>query len=271
MRISDFPIICEIKDEYNKMRQDGIFRDEAVEKLKDRYKNEISSGAASDGILFKVGLADAQYALREISAEVAEYGMEALKEIEQTDWHISPSEIIKRREWYSKAPMQERKKVKKAKRFRCSWKIGDTFAFQLLGKEAEEFGLSGRFVLFRKVSEAEEANGAVKPVVTVSMWDDAPLPSTAAEFQRLPILKLDNGRANTRKDQFIYRTEMLIENEKMLQDLNLQYLGNFYDVVMPKDEAVIEYVGYMKKLAINRIIINCCHYWRNHHIYETME
>ena len=270
MRISDFPIIGEIKDEYKKLRQDGNFRDKAVEKIRNSYANEISCGEESDGLLFKIGLADAQYAIRELSSEVAEEAMAALQEIAQTDWNITPGDIARRREWYAKAPMKERKKVNQVKRFHCNWKIGDTFAFRLLGNEAKEFGLFGRFILFRKVDEAVAPNGAVRPIVTVSMWDDGPLPRTSLEFQRLPILKLDNGRANTRKDQFIYRVEMLIENAGMLEALDLQYLGNFSDVVMPNDEAVIEYVGYMKKLALNRIVINCCQYWSNHHIYESM-
>jgi hypothetical protein len=271
MRITDFPVLTEIKNEYTRLRQEGASRDDTVAKLKFSYRHEMDSGAEDEGLLFWVGLADAQYALKELSEGDAQNAMLALNQIEQKDWQIAPGDLLRRRERYAKAPMPERKKISAPNRFRCNWEIGDTFAYQLLGNDAENFGLLGRYVLFRKVSEAEESGGVVMPVVTVSMWDDEPLPRTSAEFMRLPILKLDNGRAHTPKNQFIYRTEMLIDNIRILKQLNLQYLGNFSDVLMPKDEAVIEYVGYMKKLALNRIDISCCYYWCNHHIYESMK
>lgn len=270
MRITDFPILREIKEEYITLRQEGFSRDYAVAKLKDSYNHEIGCGAEDDGVLFWIGLADAQYALKELSGAVAGHGLSALDAIKKAGWQIAPGDLARRRERYRKAPMPECCRVFAQKKFRCNWKIGDTYAYQLLGKDAEEFGLLGRYVLFRKVSEAEESGGVVTPVVTVSIWDDAPLPTTSQEFQRLPILKLDNGRAHTPKDKFIYRTEMLIDSEKMLKQLNLRYLGNFSDVAMPEDEAVITYVGFMKKLALNLIDVSCCHYWRNQHIYDSM-
>lgn len=269
MRITDFPLIDEVKEEYVELRQNGIARDDAVASLKHSYRHEIDRGAEDDGILFWIGLADAQYMLKELSEEVARQGFIAIDQIGKTDWQITPGDLNRRRERYAKAPMPERKKVNKPKRYRCSWLMGDTFAYQLFGEEAEQFGLVGRYVLFRKVSEVEAWNGAIEPVVTVTMWDESPLPTTTEEFQRLPILKLANGRHEIPKDQFIYRTEMLIDNEKMLKQLNLQYLGNFQDVAMPKDEAVIEYEGFMKKLALNLIDKSCCYYWRNHYIYES--
>jgi hypothetical protein len=39
---------------------------------------------------------------------------------------------------------------------------------------------------------------------------------------------------------------------------------------MPEDEAVITYVGFMKKLALNLIDISCCHYCRNHDYYDNL-
>lgn len=268
MRIADFPLIKDIRDDYTKLRQEGISRDEAVAKLKNNYMLEIECGADDDRLLFWIGLADAQYLLKELSDETANQGISALNQIGQSDWQITPGDLVRRRERYSKAPMPERKEVKKAKIFRCGWRIGDTFAYQLLGKEAEQFGLESRYVLLRKVSEVKSWNDSIHPIVTVTMWDEMPLPTTAEAFVRLPFLKLDHGRTYTPAGMFIYRTEMLIENERSLNKLKLKYLGNFKDIPMPKDEYVIDYAGHMDKLALNRMNISCCLYWRNHQIYE---
>jgi hypothetical protein len=270
MRIKDLPLVEEIKQEYITLRIYGVGREDAVRELMLRYASELTLSPEDDGLVFWIGIADAQNALKELSKEVSEQGLYALQQIVQGEWNVAAIDLKRRTEWYGKAPRPEKKRIRAPKKFRCSWKIGDTFAYQLQGQDAEEFGLSGRYVLFRKVSEVTESNGAVVPIVTVTAWDDAPLPATSEEFMRLPILKLDNGRAHTPKDKFIYRTEMLIDSEKMLKQLNLQYLGNFPDVVMPEDEAVITYVGFMKKLALNLIDISCCHYCRNHDYYDNL-
>ena len=62
MRISDFELIHEVKEQYISLRRSQNDRATAVEKLIAEYRDELTIGYEDDGLLFWVGLADAQYA-----------------------------------------------------------------------------------------------------------------------------------------------------------------------------------------------------------------
>ena len=264
MRITDLPLITEVKDDYIKLRQNGLDRDDAVAELQHSYHDEITLGAEDDGLAFWVGVADGQYALNELSEEAARNGLAALDKIEKTDWEVTPGDIRRRRERYAAAPMPERKSVKKPKKFRCTWKIGDTFAYQLNGPDAEAHGLSGRYMLLRKVDELEFSDGRLLPVVTVTMWDALPLPRNAVEFQRLPALKLANGRFGFPRNQYEYRAEIIIKNARQLSLLSLEYLGNFANVCMPANEIIIRESGSTMMLLPEMLSRDFCLLWKYH-------
>lgn len=247
MRITYFEIIRDLKKEYTNLRQDGQHRDEAVCSLMAQYHDELTTGAEDDGLLFWIGLADAQYALRELSNEVSARGLAALEQLEVAIPEITPGDIEKRREHYACAPMPERAQVRKHKRFRCQWRIGDTFAYQMSGPEAEKNGAAGEYVLFRKVDELE-SNGSLTPVVTLTHWGKKPLPSNESEFQSVPLLRINHGRMCSPRSTFEYRIEIVITQEKQLERLHLQYLGNFSDVPMPRNEFYYGIAGYVTKM-----------------------
>lgn len=235
MRITYFEMLGDIKSEYAKLRQNRKSRDQAVQVLMMQYQNELTIGAEDDGLLFWVGLADAQYALKELSAEVAAQGLVALDQLETAIPEITPGDLQRRRKQYVCAPMPERTQVRKPKKFRCQWQIGDTFAYQMSGPEAEENGIAGDYVLLRKVDEMENV-GRIVPIVTLTHWKEAQLPTNAVEFQRVPILRLCHGRLDSPAAAYEYRTEILFTSEKQVKDLQLRYLGNFADVPMPANE-----------------------------------
>lgn len=235
MRITYFEILGDIKNEYAKLRQDGKSRDQAVQVLMMQYQNELTIGAEDDGLLFWVGLADAQYALKELSTEVAAQGLVSLDQLEKVIPQITSGDIERRRLHYANAPMTERSQVRKPKRFRCQWQIGDTFAYQLSGPEADANGISGDYVLLRKVDEVEW-DGELLPIVTLTHWKEPDLPTNEAEFQRNSILRLKREFTYLPFASYEYRIKILFSQQKQIQELGLLYLGNFVNVAMPKDE-----------------------------------
>lgn len=271
MRITDFCILGDIKREYKDIRQKGYSRDNSVEELMQKYHDELIQGTNDDALLFWVGLADAQYACKELSAQIAARALDALEKITLLDWEITPGDITRRMERYGQAPMPERAKFGKPRRFRSKWQIGDTFAYKMTGENAEAYGIAGKYMLFRTVDMVENYAGHLYPVVTASLWPYLPLPKNSEEFNSVPMLKLDNGRFQLPKDVFEYRAMLIIKNEKQIQDAGLQYIGNFTDVVMPDDEVVIRVAGLAeatKMLSLERLNINCCYFCKNHLIYE---
>lgn len=262
-------MLGEIKEEYLKARRDGSSRDVTVDQLKTSYRNELTLGCEDDGLLFWVGLADAQYACRELSAEVAE---QALAAIEKIKGDVCSGDLVRRQEHYASAPMPERKQFGPSRKFRCTWKIGDVFAYHLTGPAAQDRGLDGAYVLLRKVDELESYDGRLLPVVTLTMWTDGKLPTTSEEFQQKPMLILSKGRFSSPPDKSEYRTELLISSWKKLEQLSIVYLGNFLEVTMPSDEFIIRDPGCIMMTPLNRFAWECCTYFdlNNYYIQHSI-
>lgn len=236
MRITYFELINEVKAEYIKLRREGVSRKESAQMLQERYHNELTFGAEDDAVLFWIGLADAQFSLKELSLEVADKGREALAQLVSCVPEISQMDIKKRNEHYACAPMLERKNVPSPERFRCQWKNGDVFAYRMRGSDAEKFGVANEYIILRKVDELEQGDGRLLPVVTIMHWPDTILPRTEDELTQIPLLKLSSGRMLSDKSTYEYRLEIMLTNHKQIKQLNMQYLGNFPNIPTPEDE-----------------------------------
>lgn len=253
----------EIKDEYVDLRQKGNDRASAVQKLMESYKYELEDPEEDDARLFWIGLADAQYYRKELTEEVAQKALIALDVVASNDWNVFPGDLNRRREHYAKAPMPEKSAGKPRPKFRCEWKIGDTFAYQMTSPEAKDLGIFGKYMLLRKVSELECGDGSSSPIVTVSLWDSEILPTSTEEFMRAPFLKLCNGGRNfSPEHNFEYRTEVVIKSRKQLGSTPLIFVGNFLNVPMPLDEIVFTRPGEVLMLLLQIIEKELCLYWK---------
>lgn len=245
MRITDFELLCAIKAEYRKLREEGQSRNMAMQVLLEQYHNELTIGAEDDGLLFWIGLADAQYAVKELSQEVAAKGIVSLELLAATVPELAKGDIERRKTQYACAPMPERKSIRKPKRFRCQWKIGDTFAYRLSGPDAEKYGFMGDRVLLRKVDEIETWDKRLLPIVTVTHWPYAQLPFGEEEFQQIPVLKLSSGRLSSPENMYEYRVVIQFTSEKQVTQLNLHHVGNFPNTPIPADEFYYRKDGYI--------------------------
>lgn len=262
MRITDIDMLHDIKTEYRQLRENGMNRTDAVTEMMSQYQNELTLGQEDDGLFFWIGLADAQYALKELSEQVAQRATQFLRKLE--DMSIFPdSDIKRRRDWYAQAPMPERASVRPPKRFRCQWKIGDTFAYPLSGPQTEELGVSGAYILLRKVDEAENYDGRLLPIVTLTLWTEKELPQSTSQFYSAPMLKLASGRLGTPEgSSFDYRVEILFSDKKQLSDLH--FCGNFVGEEMPADGAVFCEPGYTLMLSPQTFLQDLFNYIKRH-------
>ena len=263
MRMTDFPVLEEIKEEYIQLRQVGNSREDAVRKLVESYADELQD--IEETPLLWIGLADAQYFRKELSEDVAKKAISALDAFESFGWDICPGDLNRRREHYEQAPMPERNVGKPGPKFRCQWRIGDTFAYQLTGKEAKELGIHGKYMLLRKVSEVEFGNGSLYPIVTVSFLGARAFPTSDEAFMDIPLLKLqEGGRMFSPIDKFEYRTVIVIKSRKKLAETPLQFVGNFMNVQMPTDEIIFTEAGVILMNHLELFETNFCLYWKRH-------
>lgn len=237
MRISELPFIQEVRDAYILLRRQGKSRAEATQEMLGIYENELTLGADDDGLMVWVGLADAQYTCKEITSEIAAKGIEAINEIENTDWEISKGDLARRRAHYAEAPMPEKKMGPPRKKFQCSWEIGDTFAYRIEEIFYDQEELRGKYALIRKVANMPLWDGRIVPMVTFSIWPDSELPKTSEDFQTVVPLKLNARRMGTPPGLFEYRTAIMFSTKKQIERASLIYIGNFV-MEMPSNEQV---------------------------------
>ena len=270
MRITDFPLILEAKEHYIEARREGNSRHDATQQVIEFYAEEILTDPDGDGVCIWIGLADGQYYRKELEEQIAAKGLWALTVLESSEADITPGDILRRRSHYAQAPMSEKAVGKPRPKFRCSWAVGDTFAFLLSGSDAEAVGLMGRYILLRKVGEMEDS-GRIMPSVSLTLWDDRPLPKNSEEFKEIPILILD-CRPYIPKGYYEYRASLVIKNKKQIDALNLEYLGNFPDVDMPNDEAIITRSGWEVLLLPEYLeYLICCQYKLHLHLSKERE
>ena len=224
MRLSDFPFIQEINAEYLRLRRCGNSRAQTTSILVERYAAELEH--CDDASLFWIGLADAMYNNKELTVDTAQHGIDSLNALSALDWKISANDIHRRRSHYSEAPMPERPVRKARPPFRCAWAIGDTFAFPLSDSEANAPDGLGRYALIRKVSDVQIWDNRILPVVTISIWDDLPFPTSSLAFAKAPILKLATGKKGMLPGQYEYRAVFMIKNQKQLERMNLHWVPN---------------------------------------------
>lgn len=267
MRMTYYPILLEIKEEYIKFRQEGNSRDQAEAMLIQSYKNEITSGKTDDGHLFWIGLADAQYYRKELSDEVAQRAIRALDQITAAGWDITPGDITRRREHYAQAPMPERSVGKSRAKFRCTWRKGDVFAYLLSGSNAEKLGISGQYALLRKVDDVEFGDGRLLPVVAISVCKKEEFPTTSSDLQKIPMLKFASGRFGTPKSKYEYRAEILIKSERQINALALLYIGYFPDVCLPIDEVILTHPGNIMMIRPEALNDDLCLFWKMNFYY----
>lgn len=261
MNSDEFPIIGEVTEEYISLRKKGLSRAAAVNTLCQFYCDELSVGIEDDAALFWIGLADAQYAMRELSDHVSQEGLRSLAKLENNHFCISKRDISSRRRKYAKAPMAEQHIVQ-SKRFRCKWNVGDTFAHRLGGEEARSLGIENKYALLHKVDDISFGDGRVLPVVTVSIWDDLPFPTNTLEFLRSHFLRMESMRLGSPKGKYEYRAEILFKNDKQVSAMQLEYVGNFADAEMPADEIIFTDPGNMMMLLPDMLDDDCCLFWK---------
>ena len=267
--ISDFPILGEIKDEYRRCRATGSDRNTAVQALMHSYANEIEDN--DDCQLFWIGLADAQLAFKELSSEVSERALTALSAVENSDIceFFGRRSIAKRKDAYLQAPMPERKNISLPRTFQCAWNIGDVFAYKVTGEAAESININEKYILLHKVDDCEFC-GKKHPIVTLRFWDQPDFPKNAEEFYSVTPLKLISGRQFTPEYLFEYRAQILFSNKKQVEDLNLQYLGNYSNTELLENE-ILAPVSVYYMLLPKEFSKECCVAYRNDWMYSTGE
>ena len=234
----------DIKNEYEELLEKGKNNKEAIEDICQIYKEEIED--SDEKSVFWMVLADILYKHKNLTEFVKE---KALKEIElgknlerwknegsEEDYIIRKKEIEKLRKKLVSYQDCKKKDVAKNKSGKktannniLEWKIGDTYAYKIQDSRFE-----GQYFILRKVQDCIYNNNTryQSAIIYVQITSDKKIPENKEEISKLEYIIIGN-EGNVKHE---YRMQLYqIPRRKNEQ---LIYVGNFKNVIMPKDEYI---------------------------------
>lgn len=257
----------DIKTDYIKFLKEGKTNQEAYDKLIE--DNQMIINDAEDGPVFWFALADTQWKLGRLMPYVKEQALKYLEEeADLLKWEEWGKPFLKRRikvldqlKDRLLTTMPAEKKIPPYKYYKCSWNIGDTYAYRLESDYAKLHNLYGHYLIIHKLDNYPQKKGNdydVFPYVYTKITKNSELPQTLDEVNNdcTFVRYLYNPPARL----FEYRTINLLDSSRVLK--KLIFIGN-YKLEPPKDELIKNDIGYpidgmkyanYEELKINSII-----------------
>lgn len=135
------------------------------------------------------------------------------------------------------------KKIRKYKLYKCSWSVGDTFAYELESNYAFKNGLDGRYLLITKVDECEYWPGHIIPIVTFKISKNNKIPKNLNELESLEYVKTFKSASG-----YGYVMKMISTSKRVIPNKKLNLIGKFDNLSRPSNE---DYPHYDEMVACN--------------------
>ena len=259
-------VALDIKDEYKDNLRRGKTNEEAMQEIIDKYQELLED--EEDRGVFWLALADTQWNLGRLDEQVKEQALEIIElGTDLKRWEINEKLYNKRKEILEKlkekllSPQPEEKRMPKYRTYKCEWKNGDVFAYQLKSEYAKEQGLEGRYLIIQKIDEIDWYPCSTIPLVRVKITEDKTIPKTEKEIDELEYIQTWFTSYERRfagfsalrplKDQIKgmsfntdeygllpeYMVSIVITSKNMTKG-KLTYLGNYINITPPQNEFI---------------------------------
>ena len=137
----------DVKDEFEKLFNDGKSVQEITDGLTEEYESIMD--CADEAPLFWLALADTQWKFGVLLPKVKENALRWINELKSQTADTPDGErqgkALDDLQTKLLSPLPPVKKPKKKRIYKCEWKIGDVFAYQLESDLAKERGLHRRY------------------------------------------------------------------------------------------------------------------------------
>ncbi|MFR8011651.1 MAG: hypothetical protein ACLU8W_07835 [Clostridia bacterium] len=259
----------DIRGDYVDKLKRGKTNEEATKELIDA--NQDIMGDAEEEPLFWFALADTQWSLGVLLPIVKEKALywinrdNSMLNCQTTDMLAKAKKKIFLDDLQAKllSPQPPVRKPVKKRIYKCQWKLGDVFAYQLESDLAKERDLYGRYFLIQKIDEDVWYPGHIVPIVYVKITSDTKLPSNVEEYNQLEYVQTwftryedrflpidmrrpqediaEKSKMNYQVDEYgflpQYRVKLLNTSKSVIPK-KLIYIGNFMNVVLPQKEFI---------------------------------
>ena len=259
-------VALDIKDEYKDNLRRGKTNEEAMQEIIDKYQELLED--EEDRGVFWLALADTQWNLGRLDEQVKKQALEIIElGIDLKRWESNEKLYNKRKEILEKlkekllSPQPEEKRMPKYRTYKCEWKNGDVFAYQLKSEYAKEQGLENRYLIIQKIDEIDWYPCSTIPLVRVKITEGKTIPKTEKEIDELGYIQTDyclyerrfwgqdasrpleeqiKGKSfNTDEYGLLpeYMASIIITSKNMTKG-KLTYLGNYTNVTPPQNEFI---------------------------------
>lgn len=221
-------IIGDVQKQYVRHRKKGRTREEAIERIRAEYEQELCD--EDDKLAVLIGLSLALCKKKELFASIAEETLDELQRIYCSNINetLSKKEYAKiKQHLEDKAMYGEEAFYKKASIYVPDWKVGDTFSHVLTYPTAKTLGIEGWIILFVKVGEYTDEFDVHHQLVCISLCPPDKVPVSSKELEKLGFLPVMNTVGME------YLAQITIKSKKAERDYELSKIGCFPDVMIP--------------------------------------
>lgn len=223
---------CDVRDSYMKFLQEGLENREAYEKTLEEFQEYIED---QDEPFLWFALAETQWRTGRLLPEVKKKALEWIdKDGGMELWEESANggsgwkKTLQNLECKLLSPMPPEKKIRKPQVIDNNlWNVNDVFAYRFNGKDAEEQGFGGKYMLLQKIGDGVERTSQklmMRVHVLDRIFDELP---TLDDLDGARILPLDfPERVNMNKDPVWMSALMFVFKKSEYPAKHLTFIGN---------------------------------------------